>query len=157
VAERFADLCERGRGAGLVVVLEFLPIFGIATLGDALEVVALADQPNGGVLVDSLHLARSGGAPADLCAHRPELFPYLQVADAPALPLDASPSGLLDEALHGRRLPGQGALPLQDLVRTVAQVPLSVELRSRALMTNHPDPLDRAKTVFASSWPLAEL
>ena len=40
VVERFGELCRRAEPAGVVVVLEFLPIFTIATLGDAVGVVA---------------------------------------------------------------------------------------------------------------------
>jgi sugar phosphate isomerase/epimerase len=157
VTDRFAQLCQRAAATGLGVVLEFLPIFGIRSLSDALRIVMAADQPNGGVLVDSLHLARSGGSPADVCQVRPGLLPYIQIADAPALPPDASLPGLLDEAIHGRSLPGEGELPLRDLVRAVPHVALSVELRSRSLVERHPDPYARAKAVFDSSLPLARL
>ena len=56
VVERFGELCERAGPGGVVVVLEFLPIFTVATLADAVAVVTEADRPNGAVLVDTLHL-----------------------------------------------------------------------------------------------------
>ena len=86
VVERFGELCERAAPAGVVVVLEFLPIFTIGTLADAVGVVEEVGHPNGAVLVDTLHLARSGGSPDDLRRVPPRLLPYLQVADAPAEP-----------------------------------------------------------------------
>ena len=86
VVERFGELCERAASGGVVVVLEFLPIFTVATLADAVAVVTEADRPNGAVLVDTLHLARSGGSPDDLAGVPPRLLPYLQIADAPAEP-----------------------------------------------------------------------
>ena len=54
---------------------------------------------------------------------------------------------LRDEALHGRLLPGDGALPLRAALAAVPDVPLSVELRSAALMTRYPDPTERARAV----------
>ena len=68
------------------MVLEFLPIFTIATLHDAVAVVQEANRPNGGVLVDTLHLARSGGGVEDLATVPRSLIPYLQLADATAPP-----------------------------------------------------------------------
>jgi sugar phosphate isomerase/epimerase len=138
------------------VVLEFLPIFTIATLGDALGVVQEVASPSGGVLVDTLHLARSGGGPADLADVPAELLPYLQLADAPDRLDDPTPARLREEALHGRLLPGQGRLPLDQTLATVPDVPVSVELRSQALMQAFPDPTERARAVLAATRRLLE-
>ena len=125
VADRFGALCDRAATAGVSVVLEFLPIFGIRNLGDALGVVQAVARPNAGVLVDTLHLARSGGSPDDLARMPRGLLPYIQVADAPASLADGSFGGLVDEALHGRLLLGDGGLPLRDVLAAVPDVPLS--------------------------------
>ncbi len=151
VVERFGELCERAAPAGVVVVLEFLPIFTIATLAAAVGIVEEVDLPNGAVLVDTLHLARSGGSPDDLRRVPRRLLPYLQVADAPAEPPGLDREALRDEALHGRLLPGDGALPLDATLVAVPGVPLSLELRSAALMTRFPDPLERARAVLSAT------
>ncbi len=151
VVDRFTSLCLRARGSGVRVVLEFLPIFTVASWADALGIVEEAAQPNGGVLVDTLHLARSGGSPADLRRAPPGRLPYLQLADAPALPPDPSPAGLREEALHGRLLPGAGALPLVETLAAVPAVPVSVELRSQALQQEWPAPVPRARAVRAAT------
>ena len=103
VVTRLGRLCAyaAANAPGVRIVLEFLPIFAIATLQQALDVTAAVDRPEAGVVVDSLHLARSGGSPDDLRGIDPTLLPYLQLADAPASsPADLA--GLRDEALHGR-------------------------------------------------------
>lgn len=151
VVERFAALCDRATGTGVTLAFEFLPIFSIGSLDAALSVVAEAGYTNGAVLVDSLHLARSGGVPADLIHVAPNLLPYLQIADATAEPADPSLAGLREEALHGRLLPGHGDLPLAELIAAVPDVPLSVEMRSRQLMIDYPDPLERARAVLAAT------
>lgn len=156
VADRFAQLCQQASLAGVTVVLEFLPVFGVRTLGQAVAIVEEAAQPNSGVLVDSLHLARSGASVAEVAALPVGLFPYLQVADAPAEAPDPSMAGLLDEAINGRSLPGTGGLPLAELVDTVPGVPLSAELRSAQLLIDFPDPVERARAVLAACRPLAE-
>ncbi len=147
--ERFGQLCDRAAPAQLTVVLEFLPIFAVRSLADALAVVSAAGRPNSGVLVDNLHLSRSGGSPADVATVDPALLPYLQIADAPAaLP---EPAGLYEEALHGRLLPGDGGLPIAELLAAVPGVPLSLELRSRMLRETYPDPVQRAGAVLAAT------
>ena len=149
VVERFGALCDRALDAGTIVVLEFLPIFPVGSLAVAVRIVELASRANGAVLVDTLHLARSGGRPSDLRQVPGRLLPYLQVADAPDEP-PSSIEALREEALYGRQLPGDGGLPLARTLAEVPGVPLSFELRSKALMTTHPDPLDRARTVLAA-------
>jgi sugar phosphate isomerase/epimerase len=147
VTDRFAALCDRAAPHDITVVLEFLPIFGIRTLSEAVQIVSAADRPNGGVLVDTLHLSRSGGSPADLAAVDPALLPYLQVADAPAA-APADLASLVDEARYGRLLPGEGVLPIRDVIEAVPMVPLSFELRSRLLHQTYPDAVDRAVAVM---------
>ncbi len=147
--ERFGQLCDVAADHGLVLVLEFLPIMAVRTLADAHEVIAGAGRANAGILVDSLHLSRSGGAPSELAGLNPGLLPYVQIADAPRQPPE--PDALRDEALEGRLLPGEGELPLVELLAAVPGVPISVELRSRSLTNTHPDPVERARIVLAAT------
>ena len=149
VADRFGALCDRAMDAGTIVVLEFLPIFPVGSLAVATRIVEQAGRTNGAVLVDTLHLARSGGRPSDLRQVPGRLLPYLQVADAPRESPE-SIEALREEALYGRLLPGDGVLPLAETLEEVPGVPLSFELRSKALMATHPNPLDRARTVLAA-------
>jgi sugar phosphate isomerase/epimerase len=148
VVDRLGELAAAAASAapGLVLVLEFLPIFTVGDLRAAVDVVSELAAPNVGVLVDTLHLDRSGGTAGELAGVDPALLPYLQLADAPAArPGDAV--ALRDEALHGRLLPGDGSLPLRDVLAAVPGVPVSVELRSRALTERYPDPVERARAV----------
>ena len=102
----------------------------------ALDVVRRAvDRPEAGVLVDTLHLARSGGTPDDLARDRPAtLLPYLQLADAPASSpgrsRGAARRGAARSAAAGRR----ACCRSQRCSIACLRVPVSVELRSRQLM-----------------------
>jgi sugar phosphate isomerase/epimerase len=147
VADRLRALAALLAGTDIRLVLEFLPILGVRTLPQALLIVTAVGDPRVGVLVDSLHLARADHAPADLAALDADLLPYLQVCDAPAAPPDMAITTLLHEALHGRLLPGDGALPIKDLLTIVPAVPISLELRSEVLQTSYPDPVERARVV----------
>jgi hypothetical protein len=95
-----------------------------------------------------LHLARSGGRPEDLQGIDPDALPYAQICDAPAEPPGDEPGGLIAEALQGRLLPGDGALPIREiLARLPAGRPLSCEILSSDLNQHFPDPAVRAKAV----------
>ena len=144
---RTATLCERARPLGITIAVEFLPPFAVGTLAAALAFAAEVAAPNCGVLIDTLHLDRSHGTVADVAATDPSMFPYVQLADAPA----AWGSDWRDEALHGRLLPGEGDLPLVAALQAVPDVPVSVELRSRALMSGFPDPVARARAVLEAT------
>ncbi|CAA0125532.1 Uncharacterised protein [Halioglobus japonicus] len=151
--QRFEYLCRRAEGSGTRIVLEFLAITNITSLQQALDVVQDVAHPAGGILVDALHLHRTGGSANDLCGIEPRLMPYLQLCDAKAQPHDSSTAGLIEDALYRRLLPGDGELPLNDILRQLEpQLPLSLEIRSRELIQQSPDdPLARAQIVFAAA------
>jgi len=141
--DRYQQVCEMARPHGINVVCEFLPIFPLNTLSMAAEIVADSRATNGGVLIDNLHLSRSGSSVEDVQAMPIKLFPYLQICDAVAeRPADFG--GLLDEALNGRLCPGEGSLPIAELLQAVPDVPLSFEVRSKFLR-DITDPVERAK------------
>lgn len=148
IADRFAALCERAAGGGIRPALEFMRFTSVRTLAEALEIVHAAGHPAGAVLIDMLHLARSGGGPQDLLGIDPDLLPYAQICDAPETPPGEEPGLLMAEALQGRLLPGEGALPVEEiLARLPAGRPLSCEILSSDLLQRFPDPVSRAKAV----------
>jgi sugar phosphate isomerase/epimerase len=142
--DRFAELCDVASRVGVQLVCEFLPIFPLKSLAMALEVVTPHSPDVAGVLVDNLHLSRSGARPEDLSDIDTRRLPYLQIADASReTPVEFM--ALLDEALNGRLLPGDGALPIDELLTIVPEVPLSFEVRSRVLRESFTDPVERAR------------
>ena len=128
MAERFAEVCRVAAPFGLTVDLEFVSFLGVRRLDSATRVVRAAAQPNGNLLVDALHLSRSGGSPADVAVLGGSLMGYVQLCDAVA---DVPPDdpGKLREARGARLAPGHGALPLAALLRAVpAHFPISLEV-----------------------------
>ena len=111
--ERFAGFCDLAAPLGLSAALEFVAGRSIATLPRALQLLREARRTNACVLVDALHLARSGHPAADL---RMLDLPYAQISD-----------GL--RAGGPRRIPGEGDLALQEFMAALpANIPLSVEV-----------------------------
>lgn len=152
-ADKFGALCDHAAAAGIAVSLEFGAFTDVVTVEDALAVLRAADRPNGRLLVDPIHLARSGGTAADLAAVPDALFAYAQFCDAgPDAPLVTDRAAIRQEAIDGRLMPGDGVLPLSALLhRWQADLPLSIELRSRTLRERFPEPTDRAAQVLAAT------
>jgi sugar phosphate isomerase/epimerase len=123
--DNFAQLCELGRSHDVKPCLEFSKITPIATLQQAVDIARRTAAPNARVLVDALHLNRSGGTPAEVAATDAALFEYAQLCDAPAAMPDAEHMRLEP---GDRLLPGQGGLPLVDLVRAFSpDLPIAIE------------------------------
>lgn len=154
--EKFIALCEHARSMPLRVALEFGAFTDVPTLEAASSILARAAQPNQALLVDALHLSRSGGR-AEQLRHLPvEWFSYAQLCDAPATgPSPQDRAAIREEAVDARLCPGEGELPLAELVRALpASLPLSVEVRSRRLRNQYPDFTARAQVVkrLTSEW-----
>lgn len=110
--ELFGRYCELAHAGGIRVALEFLPYSGIRNLEAAARVVDACGADNAGVLLDALHLERSGGTPDDIRAVPPTRIVFAQLCDAPSWHGAKTDDALLSEA-RGARLPaGAGALPL---------------------------------------------
>jgi len=123
--DNFAALCDLAARYDVKPCLEFSKITSVATLGDAVDIVRRTGAPNARVLVDALHLSRSGGTPADVARVEPTLLEYAQLCDATlAIPSEDR----MREEPSDRLLPGQGGLPLVELLRALpADLPLAVE------------------------------
>jgi sugar phosphate isomerase/epimerase len=127
--DRFGALCNACAAFGLRPMLEFIPYSQIKSLADARDVLTAAAATNAGILIDALHLSRSGGSPADIAGYPQCLFSYAHLCDAvAALP---AAENLRKEARGERLYPGEGALWLQDFVRAFPDdTPLAVEAPS---------------------------
>lgn len=130
-AEAFAGLCDRAYEHGLNVHLEFLPWTAIPNLRSARAIVEAAGRANGRLVIDSWHLYRSGSGLAELSELPGHLVGSVQLSDAPAVPRRES---LLEETLHDRLLPGEGAIDLAGLIRTLDAIgsvaPIGIEVLS---------------------------
>jgi sugar phosphate isomerase/epimerase len=138
-AAAFATLCDRAAERGLLVHLEWLGWSRIPDLATALEVVTLADRPNGGLNIDMWHCARTGTSAADLLRVPAHRVLAIQIDDGPA----EAEENLVDATLHRRLLPGEGAFDLRGYLgslRTIgARAPVGVEVFSDDLHALEPD------------------
>jgi len=133
LASKLGSLAELARSFRMGVGLEFLPYVQVGTLQGAVRLVKTVNQPNLGVVVDALHLMRSGGSPQALAAQDGSTIAYGQLCDARG-PEPFGTDQLRQEARNGRHYPGQGALPVAAIVDALpADKPLAVEAPCEAL------------------------
>jgi sugar phosphate isomerase/epimerase len=105
--------------------LEFMPWRGIKSLPSARRVVEAAGM--GGIIVDAIHLDRSGGSADDLRSMPETTWAYFQICDAPA-ERPATQQELLFQARSARLAPGSGGLDLVAMVRALpADVVICIE------------------------------
>ncbi|OUV77217.1 MAG: hypothetical protein CBC90_06305 [Acidimicrobiaceae bacterium TMED130] len=148
-ADRLSKLCSLAEKGNISICLEFMKFTSVKSLSEALEVINLVDAQNVGILLDLLHVARSGTSFKEIRACNPDLFPYVQWCDGTKNPVGWSNSELVRDALDDRLIPCHGELDALDFESLFdIEVPFSVEVRSKALRENFSDFEERAKYVL---------
>lgn len=111
IAEAVGEACRLAAARGVEVTIEFIPDSAIPDIAAARTIVETSGAGNCSIMVDTWHLARSGGTAADIRALPPGIVGTFQLADriAPA-------PGAAYVPLSGRSLPGEGELPLAGMV-----------------------------------------
>jgi sugar phosphate isomerase/epimerase len=128
LTESFATFCRAAAPYGLTADLEFMPWTAVKNAKAALRIVTNAGEPNGRVLVDALHAARSATTLDDIASLPREFLSYAQLCDAPA-GIPATNDELIHTARCARLLPGDGGIDLTRLVRALPDdLPLSLEI-----------------------------
>jgi sugar phosphate isomerase/epimerase len=141
-AEAFGLLCDRAADRGLEVAIEFWAHSAL-NARCAAAIVAAAERPNGGLLLDTWHAHHEPHVAEILRAAPRGIVKSVQVAD-----VAGNPSGeYMAATMHARRLPGEGVADLVGWLRLLAAIgssaPLGVEVLSDALHVAAPDEIAR--------------
>lgn len=138
LVERFGRFCELAARHGIGANLEPMPWTDCKRFSDGLRIVTRAGQPNGGVLIDPIHFDRAGSRLCEVAAAPRHVFRYMQLCDAPAeRPVEIE--GLLHQARAERLMPGDGQLPLRELLASLpGDLPLSLEIPMVSLSSTLP-------------------
>jgi sugar phosphate isomerase/epimerase len=155
--DQYAVLAEMAAERGVESTTEFAPELTVADLPTALAAVRHVNRPDFRLLIDTMHLVRSGGTAADVAALDPELIGYVQLCDAPLSPRFDT---YFEEAMFERLPPGAGELGLVDVVRALPQdrvFALEIPLRSEADAGVGPHErlgrcVEAARNLFAKAW-----
>lgn len=130
--DQYGLLAETSAAFGVRTLLEFVPIFGVPDLPTALTVAEKVAHPNLGLMMDTMHIGRTGATTSALRAVPPDLIGYIQLCDAPVRPTNPD---YMDEAMFERMVPGEGELPLADYLGAMPRdriVSLELPVRSEA-------------------------
>lgn len=150
-ADALRQLCQWAAPGNMRVALEFLMITAVQSMDDALAIIRKADHPAAALLVDTLHFQRAGHRPEELKKMEACLLPYTQICDG-NLDCDPSFEAYLEDAIDLRSCPGEGALPVADVIKALPKdIALSLEIRSKAYRDQFPDSTERGAAVRTAS------
>ena len=131
-AAELHQLAEQAAEAGTLVALEPLPFSNITDFRLAAELVATADHPAVGLVVDIWHLERGPSTLADLAKLPGDKVFVVELSDAPA----PQSTDLFHDTIHHRLLCGSGTFDVKGFVETLQQIgfagPWGVEIISDA-------------------------
>ncbi|WP_182359691.1 sugar phosphate isomerase/epimerase family protein [Tomitella gaofuii] len=116
LADAVGEIADAAARIGVAVALEFIPDTGIPDLAAALDIARRAARPNAGVLFDSWHFLRNGGALGDIAglAQCPVVEAQLSDRRTPAPGEEYVP-------MKGRLPLGEGEAPLAAIARALRQ------------------------------------
>jgi sugar phosphate isomerase/epimerase len=135
LTERYAELCaDAAEHHGAKLVYEFMPFdVNVRDLDTALAVVEGADAPNGGLAIDTWHMAKLGIEPEDLLRIPARHLGWVELSDGR---YENMPDAI-DEVVNHRELPGEGEFPIPAYVAACREVgydgPWGVEVLSEEL------------------------
>jgi sugar phosphate isomerase/epimerase len=141
--DQFAALTELAAQRDIETDVEPVPGLTVGDLPTALAARDHVGRPDFRLLIDTMHLVRSGSTAADLAAVDPEHIGYVQLNDTTLQPrLD----NYMEEAMFERMVPGEGELPLRDILSALPpDIVLEIEVPRRSLALGGVSPIDRMR------------
>jgi len=154
--DNFIRTCDLAKQFGLTCSLEFAVIRPLATLPQTVRLIEQS-QRHAVICIDPLHLARSGGTPADVKALDAKYFPYAQISDGILEPGEPNPALFGKLGLGTRAMPGDGTLPLREIFDAM---PKNIDISIEVIMDRDPrisptawakEGLDKTKAFFGDA------
>jgi sugar phosphate isomerase/epimerase len=138
LTEAYAELCaDAAKHTGAKILYEFMPFdVNVDSLDKALQVVEGAGADNGGVVIDTWHMAKLGIAPDELRRIPVHYLGWIELSDGRHEWMEDR----LDEVINHRNLPGEGEFDIQGYVDACRDHgypgPWGVEVLSEELRNN---------------------
>jgi sugar phosphate isomerase/epimerase len=147
--DQLATLTEMAAERGMGTTIELAP--GV-TIGDPDALRAAIEhvgRPDLRLALDTMHWVRAGFGAGELRELGPEKIGYLQLSDTTLKPRLKS---YLEEAMYERMAPGDGELPLAEILAAVpADVVVGLEIPMRRLAESGVGPMDRLRPCVAAA------
>jgi sugar phosphate isomerase/epimerase len=131
--ESFAQLCTEAANYGATIGFELMPFAMIDTLKDALAMVEGAGAKNGGIILDTWHLAKLG-IPFEEVARMPKRYLIsVELNDGTY----QAPWSLFEDTINHRRLCGEGEFEVPRFIECVLKTgytgPFGIEVLCQEL------------------------
>lgn len=149
-AQNIGKIAERAQAHHLLVGVEFMMYTAAKSLSVARQLVAGSGHSAVHIIIDALHFFRSGASVSDVGVGAPDiLLKHVQINDAPT---SRHPSlSAAEEGRAHRLFPGEGDLPLADLLKQIdPNAVLSVEAPS-AIRSGTMTPSARAQLAYTTT------
>ena len=131
--EKFGEVCDLAKPFGLTVNLEYVPIAGVRSLAEAVEVLRAVKRENAGLMVDTHHFQRAGDKVEDLQGLPREWFHFAHLCDAPAeIPTDRNE--MIRIMREGRLYLGEGGIDVANILKHLPPMVYSIELPNLAVV-----------------------
>lgn len=141
--DQFATLTELAADRGMRTTLEMMPGSVVGDLDTAVAAVRHVGRPEFQLLIDTMHLVRSGAGAEEVRALDPTTIGYAQLSDNPVID---SMEDYIVAATFERMIPGTGTLPLADIVDALPrEIPIGLEVPMRSLAEAGVGPLERLR------------
>jgi sugar phosphate isomerase/epimerase len=131
--DELAVLTDLAADRGIVTSVEPVPGLAIADLPTAMAAVEHIGRDEISLLIDTMHVARSGASADDLRSLPAERIGHVQLCDVPLR--STREYHYAEEAMYHRMAPGEGELPLAEMLAALPGdrvVGLEVPMLSRA-------------------------
>jgi sugar phosphate isomerase/epimerase len=141
--DQFAILTELTAQRGIQTVVEPVPGLTVGDLPTALAARQHVGRPDFGLLIDTMHLVRSGSGAADVATIDPGHIGYGQLNDTTLRP---RADNYMEEAMFERMVPGEGELPLRDILSALpSDIVIEIEVPRRSLALEGVSPIERIR------------
>jgi sugar phosphate isomerase/epimerase len=147
--DQLAIFAEMAAARGMVSTIELCPVLVISDLDRAADAVRHVGRPDFRLLLDTMHLGRSGATVEALLTLESASVGYCQLCDAPGVPIE---NNYMLEATYERKVPGTGDLPLAGYLKAIPDdVVVSLEIPMRSRAEAGIGPMDRLRPAVAAA------
>jgi sugar phosphate isomerase/epimerase len=141
--DQFAILTELAAQRNIQTVVEPVPGLTVPDLPTALAAREHVGRSDFRLLIDTMHLVRSGSGAADVAAIDPDHIGYAQLNDTTLRP---RMDNYMEEAMFERMVPGEGELPLREILSALPpDIVIELEVPMRSLALAGVSPIDRLR------------
>lgn len=156
LADRLAAMSDLSQRHGLRAILEFFPWTEVPSLAAAAAVVAEANRDALGILVDTLHFARSSSSLDQFEGLPASRFPFMHLCDAPA-----GTAFTREQLFHAGRVerlpPGEGGIDIKPILAHLPpDIPVALEVPMTAMAAEQGEEAVVRRVIAAARKLLAE-